>query len=235
MMIPQAPQAHWCQLIEGLQASPSTFYKSVEAALDRRQIPRLERSYVLWPEGGLVSAKRQYLRLTGRGMLFDICAAPFGTGFFVSYRRVDRQIPWLLIALAFLFAGLVLICTIFLGMFIYILVNHDIGDLPAVVLFAGTVLGAYLLFASMATSVLLFMYGFAKNIDTWMVHHPFLYIIYQRISGHATYFKIDSTIMFELAIKAAVSESVNALTEEQKLAPVGDLDEKPVHESLMLR
>lgn len=61
------------------------FYSSVESAVERRQIPDGGRSRVDWREGGLLSAKREYLRVRRNEYTFDICGAPFGTGFFVSW------------------------------------------------------------------------------------------------------------------------------------------------------
>ena len=76
---------HWSILIEGLQASPMEFYTQIEAALEQRKIPDIKRSRVDWREGGILSAKREYLRVTRREHILDICGAPFGTGFFVSW------------------------------------------------------------------------------------------------------------------------------------------------------
>jgi hypothetical protein len=77
--------AHWSILIEALQASPMDFYAQVEAALERRQVPDTKRSRVDWREGGILSAKREYLRVQRREHIVDICGAPFGTGFFFSW------------------------------------------------------------------------------------------------------------------------------------------------------
>ncbi len=77
--------SHWYQLIENLQASPLEFYKAVEQAIERREVPDAERSRVDWREGGLFSAKREYLRVRRKEFIFDICSAPFGNGFFVSW------------------------------------------------------------------------------------------------------------------------------------------------------
>ncbi len=77
--------AHWSTLIEGLQASPMDFYAQVEAALERRQLPDTKRSRVDWREGGILSAKREYLRVQRHEHIVDICGAPFGTGFFFSW------------------------------------------------------------------------------------------------------------------------------------------------------
>lgn len=75
---------HWSQLLEGLRASPQDFYAAVEAALMKREIPDCRLSRVDWREGGLVSAKREYLRAERGDHLVDICGAPFGNAFFSS-------------------------------------------------------------------------------------------------------------------------------------------------------
>ena len=77
--------SHWHHLIENFQASPMEFYSQVETALQKRQIPDLKISRVDWREGGLLSAKREYLRVRRKEFVFDICGAPFGTAFFFSW------------------------------------------------------------------------------------------------------------------------------------------------------
>lgn len=82
---PSEVLSHWFNLIEGLQASPMEFYASVEAAVQKRQIADVRLSRVDWKEAGLFSAKREYLRVRWKEYLFDICGAPYGGGFFVSW------------------------------------------------------------------------------------------------------------------------------------------------------
>jgi hypothetical protein len=82
---PEHILSHWNGLIEGLQASPMQFYAAVEEALERREIPDAKRSRVDWREGGIFSAKREYLRVSRFAHVVDICGAPFGKGFFVSW------------------------------------------------------------------------------------------------------------------------------------------------------
>jgi hypothetical protein len=53
----------------------------VETALEERQVPDLKYARVEWPEGGMLSDRREYLRITRERL--DVCGAPFGTGFFV--------------------------------------------------------------------------------------------------------------------------------------------------------
>jgi len=88
---PSAILSHWYQLIENLQTSPKEFYASVE----RRQVLEAERSRVDWRDGGPLSAKREYFRVKRKELALDICAAPFGTGFFVSWWLGEFR-TWLL-------------------------------------------------------------------------------------------------------------------------------------------
>ncbi|HHT9126697.1 MAG TPA: hypothetical protein ACFYD6_12925 [Candidatus Brocadiia bacterium] len=77
--------SHWNKLIEGLQESPQQFYASLEEAIKRRQIPNIDLSRLDYREGGVFSAKREYLRVRRKEHIFDVCAAPFGSGFFFSW------------------------------------------------------------------------------------------------------------------------------------------------------
>ena len=70
--------SHWYHLFEDLEASPMEFYASVEESVERREIPDAERSRVDHHEGGVLSAKREYLRVSRGRLAFDVCAAPFG-------------------------------------------------------------------------------------------------------------------------------------------------------------
>jgi hypothetical protein len=76
----------WCGLIKNCSVSSKEVYEKVEESIASRQIPGLESSRVFWHEGGALSAKREYLQLARERLVFEICAAPFGTGFFISFR-----------------------------------------------------------------------------------------------------------------------------------------------------
>ncbi len=77
--------SHWYILIEELQESTQQFYSSLEEAITRRELPNTDLSRIEYREGTLLSAKREYLRVRRHEHLFDICAAPFGNGFFISW------------------------------------------------------------------------------------------------------------------------------------------------------
>lgn len=80
---------YWHELVPNFQTSPQDFYAAVEKSLQERKVPGLDSERVDFAEGGLLSAKREYLRLTRERLVFDICAAPFGTSFFFSCRFAE--------------------------------------------------------------------------------------------------------------------------------------------------
>lgn len=150
--------SHWYQLIEGLEASPKAFYTSVEEAVGRRQLPKAELHRIDWPEGGLLSPKREYLRV-GRGEhTFDVCGAPFGNGFFVSW--------WL-------------------------------GEIPSGCL----------------------------NL---LVSIPIVGGLFERLVRPATYYRIDTALMFQSAVHAAVMEVVDGLTKAKGLRALSESERKPM-------
>jgi len=77
--------SHWSQLIDGMEYSSREFYAALKVNLEARRMPGISMSEVEISEGAaLVSAKRLYLRLKRGDVHFDICAAPYGRGFFFS-------------------------------------------------------------------------------------------------------------------------------------------------------
>ena len=84
VLLPPGVYSHWCHLFPQISSPPSAFYALLEAALEERKIPKVAISRVYHKEGGLLSAQREYLRMNFDRLVFDVCGAPFGTGFFVS-------------------------------------------------------------------------------------------------------------------------------------------------------
>lgn len=120
------------------------------SAIERRAIPDAAQSRVDWREGGVLSAKREYLRVRRKQYTFDICGAPFGTGFFVSW--------WL---------------------------TEPLGCL-----------GGY-------------------------------------IRRRETYYRIDTALMFQEAVHAAVLEVIDGMTSAKGIRGLSELDRKPILRSLV--
>ncbi len=87
LMRPKKPVivSHWHTLIQGMQFSTEDYYNVLDAVIEKRKVPEVKVEVTHYHEGGIASAKRMYLRIARRDHVFDVCAAPFGTDFFVSW------------------------------------------------------------------------------------------------------------------------------------------------------
>ena len=84
--------SHWYTPVPNFSTSTKEFYSKVEAELKAQEVPGLDLSRVEFAEGGLMSAKREYLRMTRERLVFDVCAAPFGVNYFFSCRFAELPI-----------------------------------------------------------------------------------------------------------------------------------------------
>ena len=85
----EADRAQFFVPLNGHHFSALEFYDQVEADLRARRLPRLRRRRVAFHEGSRLSDRRLYLRLARERFSFELCAAPFGTGYFFSLRYVE--------------------------------------------------------------------------------------------------------------------------------------------------
>lgn len=76
---------HWNHFFSGLQFSSNEFYSLVEEKIKAQAMPDVKILRTNYAESSILSNKREYLHVERKDDLFDICAAPFGNGFFVSY------------------------------------------------------------------------------------------------------------------------------------------------------
>jgi len=187
---------HWYALVPGFNSSSKEFYDGIEKELKTREVPGLEIFHVDFAEGGVLSQKREYLRMTRERLVFDICAAQFGTAYFFSCRFA--QIPaaiklWQLVvvliggfmtvALAFRFLGLIL---------------------GAIVLMAGFVLLIYTLRNAVAMGL--------KDLDAALIKSPVVGPIYENWFRKETYYRHDTRLMYCDTVNAVVKAKVEETT-----------------------
>jgi hypothetical protein len=98
--VPEA-KSNGCHSFD-FQFSSQEFYTTIENELKLREIPSITISRVTHKEGGVFSSDRIYLRISRGHLVYDVCAAPYGTGSFVSSwqgetlhlgRRIIAAIP----------------------------------------------------------------------------------------------------------------------------------------------
>ena len=196
---------HWYSLVPGFTASTKEFYEAVEAKLKEHQVPGLEISQVEFSEGGLLSGKREYLRMLRERLVFDICAAPFGTAYFFSCRFAEIPAvvdPWQLLVLLVLFSIAVpisfLICVKMFGLF-----APFVWPLGLIVLI---VLAVYIMRNAVAMGL--------KDLDARLLQLPIIGVVYEAWIRKETYYRVDTRLMYldtvNAVVKAVVEEATGA-------------------------
>lgn len=208
--------SHWNQLLEGISASPQAVYTTLETAIARRAVPDISSSRVEWTESGLLSANRQYLRISRGQYRFDICAAPFGSGFFLSWWLTTKR-PSPVRALLACFA------LVTVGFYSFALALYSLGLWGFVVwlFFAtGIVLGG----------VMLLVVGFSKNASwtEYVLMLPVVGTLIERLVRKETFYRIDTALMFQEAIHAAVVEIADGLLSTTETRGLSELQRKPI-------
>jgi len=200
--------SHWNHLIENLKASPKDFYVSVERAVRDRKAPEIAISRVDWKESGLFSAEREYLRVSRGKYIFDICGAPFGEGFFVSWWLGEAR-PSPLGPTAAAIAVLV---------FIFYVTSSKFG-------FFG---GLFYTFVALAGIMVFLGAALGEKEAVYLFVIPWVGPMFEHTFFPPTYFSIDTALMFQQTVHAAVMEVVDEMTKAQGIRPLTELERKPV-------
>jgi len=96
---PVTIKGHWKHFYDNTYFPTMDFYEQVQKGLKDRKIDRISFSKEAFLESHFFSTKRVYLRIDEHEYVFYICAAPFGTGTFVSWwlcikdERLINKIP----------------------------------------------------------------------------------------------------------------------------------------------
>jgi hypothetical protein len=81
--------SHWHHTFDNINFSSQEFYTTLRTAIMQRKIPGINILRVTHSERLILSPKREYLRINWKGETFDICAAPYGEGMYVSWWFVE--------------------------------------------------------------------------------------------------------------------------------------------------
>jgi hypothetical protein len=218
---------YWPELIEGMRFSTKDFYDRMEAALQARSIPELEVSRVDIKEGGPMTPRRQYLRLRRERLIFDVCAMPFGSGFYVSEwfweqpRRVGLVLLMILIAIGAIAVAIGTgpyndVYRFFerrMGME-EISVTHMLVMVPLLAAIIGIIVGVL---------------WFGEAVDGMLLRIPLIGYIYERWLRRLTYYRHDRTQAFQAAAHNALCSVIDDICKVQGIAPLSDAAKRPMH------
>jgi hypothetical protein len=218
-------EGHWHTHVEGFSTSALDFYELVRTAVMRRKIPDLLISEVEWHESGLGSGKRVYLRVSHENLNFDICAAPFGTGYFFSWWLA--RIPRVLLDLGFIVA-----CFLAYGFLFFAFSKGGGNGSPGCAGCFGLLLLPFLFIGGLFGLGAFVRHGDA-GLEPTVLSMPITGFVYQLIFRPVTYFNEDTAIIFRDSVHAAVLEGIDALFEKNGLRALAPEGRKPVVRSLL--
>ncbi|UPT67969.1 MAG: hypothetical protein M0D57_04715 [Sphingobacteriales bacterium JAD_PAG50586_3] len=93
---PSIVYGHWDLLIPSFDYSVGDFYFKVHEALKSHDLQDVDFEEIyLYESTRFFSPQRNYYRVMWREKVFDICAAPYADGFFVSWWLFEKEPFWL--------------------------------------------------------------------------------------------------------------------------------------------
>ena len=186
---------YWIVSANEFSLPPLAFYEALEQELAALKIPGLEISRREHAEGGLLSAKRIYLRMMRERLVFLVCAAPFGTRYFFSCRTIHSPATlklWHALVAGLFFAA-------FLGL------ERLLGMSFTFTALFGLILAAGLMFRNaMATGL--------ADIDNTLLKTPVAGPIYERFFRKDTYYRQDTRLVYLDTIPAVIQGLVDEFT-----------------------
>lgn len=204
--------SHWHTLVDDFNVSSLDFYSSVESAVKAREVPDASFSRVEFKEGGFASAKREYLRVERGNVAFDICAAPYGSGFFFSWwlSRLGPKHPFLYLLS---FAAVVII-----------------GP-PVLALPFRQSCGYFFMLPLMLLAVIVGLAALARNEifgpEEDILGIPIIGWLYDKIFSPITYYSLDTALMFQESIRRAVNDVIGGVLDEKGLRALTAEELKP--------
>jgi hypothetical protein len=227
--------SHWSKLFEDFSTSAYDFYDAVEEGLARRQVPEGKTAMIRWSEGGVLSPNREYLRIEGSGFRFDICAAPFGTGYFFSWWLTPKPAEAVAFYLLAFLLGSWCISRVIAGW-----IWQYFGQVPS---FDWAVLALRLLlqnpftigglsaFAAMGFVAVIAKAGW-RGFEDALLTVPILGWVYARFFAPVTLYRLDTAIMFRTVVHQAVLEALDGLTAQKGLRALAPEERKPTLDRL---
>ncbi len=203
---------HWFASAESFNYSPQTFYDQLQQALAERKVPDLTIERIEFAEGGILSDQRTYLRIMRERLVFDVCAAPFGTGYFFSCRTVRLPV----VVHAWQIFLVLLVLGVLCGCF-FRLLGLGLGTVASVTFF----LALILTFRNAATLN-------AKSPEAVISRIPVLGTLYEAWFKVETYFRFDTRCMYLDLVPNLVRELCNSVTSAMGVRLVRQYERAPI-------
>ncbi len=206
-------------LIDGFETSTDAFYQSIESELQTRKVPGLELVRLDYREGGLLSARRDYLCMRRERLTFDLCSAPFGTSWFFSYRFCEIPAPFPFFQLLIVLALTAALTMGYLALF---------GTLWGGIIIGMTILGFALLLRNTLTL------GF-EDFDAWLLTVPVFGRVYEILFRKETFFRKDTRFMYVEMLERIIQDKIKEVTAAEGIDKVEFIEARPDVHPLLAR
>jgi hypothetical protein len=180
-------------------------------------------SRVEFAEGGMLSAKREYLRMTRERLVFDICAAPFGTSYFFSCRFAEIPAEVKLWQLLVLLVGLCFCLSVSFNLCIQIFGASSLFIWPL-----GWITLIALTIFTLRNAVSMGL----RDLDDALIKSPVIGPIYERFFRKETYYREDTRLMYLDIVNAAVKALVEETTGAKGIKLIRFNEHNPILEEL---
>lgn len=227
--------SHWSKLYEGMDASSDEFYDAVMDGLERRRLPETRIRRIEWAEGGVLSPSREYLRIEGSGFRFDLCAAPFGTGYFFSWWLVQKPAERVALHLLLFLVGTILTYRTLANMTLAMFGQSVMFDMAAMI--ARIVLQNPITISAASILLLLLLVsllsrGGWKESEDAILTVPVLGWVHEWLFAPVTFYRLDTASMFRATVHQAVLEALDELTTKKGLKALAPEERKPTLDRL---
>jgi len=216
--------SHWHLFLDDLEHSPQAFYSTLESAIERRRIPDAQTSRVTITEGGVVAGDpglpaidRIFVRVQREGFTLDVCAAPFGKGFFVSWwlTKPSRK-----------------------GLFYALLAATAIFAVPVVLAAFSFLTGAFGMLLGATWTMILVSAGVAiagyqlrrgfLGLEAEVRTVPVVGSMYDYLVRPADHYRLDLAESFLSAVHLSVLEVIDGIANTKGVRGPTDIERRPV-------
>ncbi|MFT3784898.1 MAG: hypothetical protein QM770_01870 [Tepidisphaeraceae bacterium] len=176
-------------------------------------------SHVTRKEGGPLSDRREYLRLERQHAIFDVCGAPFGTGFFVSEWVGKRKLRFVRLLLALVAIS---------GALLAIRYMQYPRMRPHEINLALSAIGVLIL----ACFVVAIWQG--SGLDDLLMRMPGVRFFYARFFRRPSYYRKDLECVYRAAVHAAVLQVIDEIGKPPGVSPVSRLEREVARDDLLV-
>jgi hypothetical protein len=208
---------HWGTVLPGIHFLAQEFYQKVEEDIRARQWPGVELLRLHHTEAGLLSHKREYLRVIRQRQVVDICAATFGKDYFFTMREAEIQAQLTLTTVIIFLLTLFLVFTWMLSSFGFFAGGIAFGSF--------LVIGVLLLFNVMRMGL--------TRLDGLLMRTPVIGPIYETFFRRSTtYFQHDTRMVFLKIMDDLMKEHVDEETSAKGVKLLPCFEHQPILDGL---